>query len=79
MAQHATEKSPFLYIIIPVTVLLTLLFVSVNNNAVSAKKRLDGNRPAVAVTVHKTDSLVHDTTSHVGAPAVEAAAPAAHH
>ena len=57
MAQnHSSEKSPMLWTIIPFAVLLTLLFVSVNNNTVAPKAQLAGDFSDVKVELKDTTS-----------------------
>jgi hypothetical protein len=84
MASHSGKKESvfFLWIITPVAVLLTLLFVRVNHSATPPKEILDGNRPALTESapaaavpaVADTAAAVADTTAAVPA----APAPAAH-
>ena len=85
--QHASEKAGLLWTIGPVAVLLTLLFISVNNNTVGPKSRLMGDHGATEKKEHavaKSDTTHHesqDTTAHTGV-IVEKPAPAeapAHH
>jgi hypothetical protein len=79
--QHASEKAGLLWTIGPVAVLLTLLFVSVNNNTIGPKSRLMGDHGATVKKEHaveKSDTTHHevkDTTTHTGA-VVEDPAPA---
>ncbi len=71
MASHSASKesSLFLWFIVPIAALLTLLFVSVNHNTVPPKEVLDGTRmrnevPAPAATMMTTldTTAVADTT-----------------
>lgn len=77
MAQnHSSEKSPMLWTIIPFAVLLTLLFVSVNNNTVAPKAQLAGDFSDVKVELKDTTATEGDTVhtaeadnaAHAGGP-----------
>lgn len=62
MAQnHSSEKSPMLWTIIPFAVLLTLLFVSVNNNTVAPKAQLAGDFSDVKVELKDSTATEGDT------------------
>ncbi len=56
-ASGKKESTFFLWIIVPVAMLLTLLFVAVNNNATPPKEILDGTR---AMTEHQMIESSHD-------------------
>ena len=63
MAQnHTSEKSPLLWTIIPLTIFLTLLFVSVNNNTVAPKVQMAGDFSDVKVELKDTTATSGDTT-----------------
>jgi hypothetical protein len=69
MAQnHTSEKSPLLWTIIPLTIFLTLLFVSVNNNTVAPKVQMAGDFSDVKVELKDTTATAGDTT-HAAASA----------
>ena len=69
MAQnHTSEKSPLLWTIIPLTIFLTLLFVSVNNNTVAPKAQMAGDFSDVKVELKDTTAAAGDTT-HTAASA----------
>ena len=79
--QHASEKASLLWTIGPAAVLLTLLFVSVNNNTIGPKTRLMGEHggstkkehvAAPDSTGHAADTTLHEAT-HVEMPAKEKA------
>jgi len=77
MAAHSASKesSLFLWFIVPLAAMLTLLLVSVNHNTVPPKEVLDGTRimneaPAPAATAPAAADTMHT------APAAKA--PAAH-
>ena len=58
--QHSSEKAGLLWAIGPVAVLLTLLFVSVNNHTIGPKNRLMGDH---GVEVKKENvTATHDST-----------------
>ncbi|MFN8700269.1 MAG: hypothetical protein ACK500_08580 [Flavobacteriales bacterium] len=82
MASHSGKKESvfFLWIIVPVAVLLTLLLVRVNHNATPPKEVLDGDRPALTESAPAASvPAVADTTSAAAdTTAAAAPAPAAH-
>jgi hypothetical protein len=70
--QHSSEKAGLLWAIGPVAVLLTLLFVSVNNNTTGPKNRLMGDHGAEVkkenvAAAHDSTHAVQDTTHHAKA------------
>ncbi len=78
MAQnHTSEKSPLLWTIIPISILLTLLFVSVNNNTVAPKAQKTGDFSDVKVELKDTTATAGDTT-HTAASADTTAHSAGH-
>jgi heme/copper-type cytochrome/quinol oxidase subunit 2 len=78
MAQnHTSEKSPLLWTIIPISILLTLLFVSVNNNTVAPKAQKAGDFSDVKVELKDTTATAGDTT-HTAASADTTAHSAGH-
>jgi hypothetical protein len=67
MAQnHSSEKSPLLWLIIPIAVLLTLLFVSVNNHVVAPKPQLGGDFSEIKIE-HKDSTATESDTLHTAA------------
>ena len=82
MASHSGKKESvlFLWIIVPVAVLLTLLLVRVNHNATPPKEVLGGDRPALTESAPAAAvPAVADTTSAAAdTTAAAAPAPAAH-
>lgn len=78
MAQnHTSEKSPLLWTIIPITIFLTLLFVSVNNNTVAPKAQMAGDFSDVNVELKDTTATEGDTL-HTAATADTSAHSADH-
>ena len=76
--QHSSEKAGLLWAIGPVAVLLTLLFVSVNNNTIGPKNRLMGDH-GVAVkkeNVEATPDSTHTTQDSTHHAKTEEAIPA---
>jgi hypothetical protein len=68
MAQnHSSEKSPLLWLIIPIAVLLTLLFVSVNHNVVAPKPQLGGDFSEIKIE-HKDSTATAPDSLHTAAP-----------
>jgi hypothetical protein len=79
MASYSGKKESvfFLWIIVPVAVLLTLLFVRVNHNATPPKEILDGNRPALTESAPAaTMPAAADSAAAADTTASEPAAPA---
>jgi hypothetical protein len=80
MSQHDSPKQKsILWIIFPIAILLTLMFVNRNRTAVHELHRLDGNVERVVKNVEHTPVHHVSDTVHVATPADTAhAAPAAH-
>jgi hypothetical protein len=82
MANHATQSSAkALYVIIPVAVGLTLLFVKVNHNTIHPYEQLSGARVVEHKPVMKIKHAEPTDTTHVVAADTlhaEPAAPAEH-
>jgi hypothetical protein len=80
MAQNsASNKGPFLWLIGPVAVALTLMFTSINHATVQPQEQLSGEHPATQKVeapkheAHNEHSTAGDTLHH------EAAADTTHH
>jgi hypothetical protein len=79
MSEHGPKQKSILWIIFPIAILLTLLFVNRNRTAVHELGRLDGNvkrieHKAPKAPVHN----VSDTVHHASPADTTHAAPAAH-
>jgi hypothetical protein len=79
MASQTGNKESvfFLWIIGPIAVLLTLLFVGVNNNTIPPKTILDGNRPTAPAAVETPAAAVAPADSLAGGEVAPASGPAA--
>jgi hypothetical protein len=70
------QSSFFLWLIVPLAAILTLMFVNINNNAAVPMTKLPGSVPAKEVeeVKHEDHKDATDTTAHAaGAHAVEGA------
>lgn len=76
--QNGSNKAPFLWTIIPVAALLTLLYVKVNHNTVQPHEQLAGDRPQAKVENVTAPHAAGDTLHHEAAADTSHAAPAAH-
>lgn len=60
------QSSLFLWFIIPIAAILTLMFVNINNNAAAPMTKLPGTIPAKEVeeVKHEDHKSASDTTAH---------------
>lgn len=58
------QSSFFLWLIVPLAAILTLMFVNINHNAAAPKTTLPGTVPAKEVEEVKHEEHAADTTAH---------------
>jgi len=60
------QSSLFLWFIVPIAAILTLMFVNINNNAAAPMTKLPGSVPAKEVeeVKHEDHKTAADTTAH---------------
>jgi hypothetical protein len=71
MANNTQKESVFfLWLIVPIAVLLTLLFVQVNHNVAPVPEHLAGNIPAKKVEVKHEEIHEHADSTHADSATV---------
>ncbi len=58
------QSSLFLWFIVPIAVILTLMFVNINNNAAAPMTKLPGAVPAKEEVKHEDHKAASDTAAH---------------